>query len=256
MQYCVGHKEPLFSPKTSYTHVSPFAFPDIDQLIIPDDSMGEKFHGNYISEYIQLFGLAEFLKDLSGSEKLHIFQYRKFISFKRSSQKSTNQPYSYISTPEDAIHLFPSQDELLGLEDRLLVGPAIKLRSMAHNYAQIHLAEDFSKFILSLSTLRGFNAKRCEDFIDCMLLIPAPSLGVTRIDIFLKQMEILKSVWDHFSSNFLKNRNGYQRRVGGFLLERLHSFLLIEEINISRTFKVTQGNQIVISNTPIISHTI
>jgi hypothetical protein len=88
------------------------------------------------------------------------------------------------------------------------------------------------------------------------MLIPAPSLGVTRADIFLKHMAILKLAWEHFSNHFSISRDGYQRRLGGFLLERLHSFLLYEDINIQKNYSVFQGHQITISDSLIIQKTI
>ena len=77
--------------------------------------------------------------------------------------------------------------------------------------------------------------------------MPAPSLGVFRVDIFLKHMEVLKMVWTHFAEHFLVPRDGYQRRVGGFLLERLHSFLICEEV-INKIYNVFHGNQVVVSD--------
>lgn len=254
--YCIGHKPPTFLHSESYIHVSPNVFPGLNQLIVPDDLYGDKFHGSVLSEYAQLFGLAEFLKNVSISEKFYIFQYRKFISLQPGHQRSTNVPYVFSSSPEEGSRLFPSKDELSRHSEKLLFGPAVYIRSMAHQYSLNHHVEDFSRFILSLNSLDGFDEKRCDNFINCELLIPAPSLGVTCTDIFLKHMAILKLAWEHFSNHFSTSRDGYQRRVGGFLLERLHSFLLYEEINIKKKYSVFQGHQIVISDSQIIKPTI
>ena len=254
--YCIGHKVPIFSPDSPYTHVSPVVCQEINQLIIPENLYGEKFHGSVLSEYTQLFGLAEFLKDSSGSEKLYIFQYRKFISFRPGIKRSKNQPYSFACSPEEGGTLFPSKVELSKLGEALLTGQAIKIRSIAHQYSEAHLVEDFSRFILSLYSLNGFDEKRCENFINCEMLIPAPSLGVTRADIFLKHMAILKLAWEHFSNHFSISRDGYQRRLGGFLLVRLHSYLLYEEINIKKNYSVFQGHRITIADSLIIQKTI
>ena len=77
--------------------------------------------------------------------------------------------------------------------------------------------------------------------------MPAPSLGVFRVDIFLKHMEVLKMVWTHFAEHFLVPRDGYQRRVGGFLLERLHSFLISEDVS-NKIYSVVHGNRVVVSD--------
>ena len=253
--YCIGHKLPIFSPREPYVHVSPNVYPELNQLIVEEDKYGEKFHGSILSEYAQLFGLAEFLKDASSLEKFYIFQYRKFISFRPGAQKSTSQSYSYACSSEEGAILFPSPDEISTLSDALLVGPAMKIRSIAYDYSARHFAEDFSKFLISLSSLNEFGEKRCEDFINCEMLIPAPSLGVTRVDIFLKHMNLLTLAWKHFSNHFSIIRDGYQRRLGGFLLERLHSFLIYEEINVKQNFVAFQGSHIVISDSLIIEQT-
>ena len=245
--YCIGDKPPIIAPRESYIHVSPNIYPWLNQLIVKEGVYGEKFHGSILSEYTQLFGLAEFLKDASSLEKFYIFQHHKFISFRPGTHKSTNQPYSYACSSEEGTTLFPSQDEISTLGDALLVGQAIKIRSIAHQYSELHFVEDFSKFVLSLRSLNEFDEKRCEDFINCEMLLLAPSLGVTQVDIFLKHMGILKLAWEHFSNHFLILHDGHQRQVGRFLLERLHSFLLYEEINIKKNFVVFQGSEIITS---------
>ena len=39
-------------------------------------------------------------------------------------------------------------------------------------------------------------------------------------------MNILKETWAEFSDHYFFKRDGYQRRVAGYLMERLHSVLL------------------------------
>lgn len=250
--YCIGHKPPTFTPRESYIHVSPNIYPELDQLIVPDDLYGEKFDGFILSEYTQLFGLADYLKDAPRDEKFYIFQYRKFISLKQPTTLSANLPYAYPCSSTESSLFFPSQDELSRLGDELLSGKAIcNIGSIAEFYAESHDVNDFSAFMISLSSSPGFNERRCKNFINYKILLPAPSLGIFRVDIFLKHMEILKMVWTHFAEHFFVAREGYQRRVGGFLLERLHSFLICEEI-INNIYNVFHGNQVVISDSSII----
>lgn len=254
--FCIGHKAPEFSINAPYTHVSSTTFSGLVQLVIPDDSLGERFHGNCLSEYTQLMGLAETLINSPREERIYICQYRKFLAFRQGCQQSNNVTYAYSSSKVEAESLFPSQDELSALDRSFLLGPIVKTRSLAHHYATHHMIEDFVAFCISLNSIEYFTEERCKNFINCKFLIPSPSLGVCSIDVFLKHMKILKEVFNHFSSNFLVSRSGYQRRVGGFLLERLHSFLLYEEIYIKKTINARHGFQIVISNSPIIRPTI
>ena len=250
--YCIGHKPPTFLISESYIHVSPNVYPELNQLIVPDDLYGEKFDGRILAEYTQLFGLAEYLKDAPRDEKFYIFQYRKFISLRQPSTLSTNQPYAYAASSTESALLFPSQDELSVLGDELLIGNAfINFGTFSKHYEISHHGSDFSAFMISLYSAGGFNEQRIKNFINYPILLPAPSLGVFRVDIFLKHMEVLKVVWAHFAEHFLVARHGYQRRVGGFLLERLHSFLICEDIS-NKIYNVVHGNRVVVSDSLVI----
>lgn len=246
--FCIGHRAPLFRPSALYTHVSPIAYSELQQIIIPDDAFGLKYHGSILSEYTQLFGLAKILQGSPKDDKLYIFQYRKFLSLIKGSQLSSNMPYVYACSANEAENLFPYHLTLQSLDADFFIGEPIQLNSIAHQYALSHRVEDFSAFIYSLSKINGFNERRCMDFIYSKMLLPAPSIGLFRVGAFLEHMHILQVVWEHFSSNFYVSREGYQRRVGGFLLERLHSFLILEEIECKRLASIKQGYQIVISD--------
>jgi hypothetical protein len=220
-------------------------------LIIPDEVFGEKFYGYSLSEYSQLFGLADYLKEINFTGKFYTFHYRRFNSLKRGSVTSTNYTHAYAVSPQDAPSFFPTEEELLQLGDSLLVGPALNVGTLASNYVRHHCVEDFSAFMISLIKTEGFNEERCKSFINTEILFPAPTIAVNQSNIFFKHMKILKSVWAHFAANFYSKRLGYQTRVGGFLLERLHSFLLYEEI-MKENLKIVQGHQIIVSDTQFI----
>jgi len=250
--YCIGHRPPIFSPSEPYIHVSPNVYPELNQLIVPDDLYGEKFHGHILSEYTQLFGLAEYLKDARRDEKFYIFQYRKFISLKQPTTLSTNQPYAYSASSTESVLLFPREDELLGPMSDVLVGTGItNFGTINEQYGRCHNINDFSAFIASINSVEEFDEQFCKRFINYPILLPAPSLGVFRVDIFLKHMELLKVVWAHFAEYFFVARDGYQRRVGGFLLERLHSFLICEEVS-NNIYNIAHGNQVVVSDSLVI----
>jgi hypothetical protein len=245
--YCVSHKSPTFQSVDNFILCSSKKHGFAREIIIPDDFYGEIFHGDILSEYTQLFGLADYLSTNENSEeKIYIFQYRKFITTKQAFQRSTNIPYLYSYSPSDASTYFPTISELSNLSG-LLVGPIAKFKSVAYHYSQTHLIEDYCKFMCSLSASNVFSNARCAKFADCKLLIPAPSLGITQVGLFVSQMNTLKEIWLHFYENFYIQRQGYQRRVGGFLLERLHSYLILEEIH-KRKYKFSVGKQIVVSN--------
>lgn len=250
--YCIGHKPPTFPPGEPFMHVSPNVYPELNQLIVADDLYGKNFHGHILSEYAQLFGLAEYLKDAPRDEKFYIFQYRKFISLRQPATLSSNMNYVYACNSTESAFFFPSQAELSELGDELLVGKVlINFGTIAEFYAKCHNLNDFSAFMISLYKVGGFNEQRIKKFINYQTFLPVPSMGVFRVDIFLKHMEILKTTWAHFAEHFFLARDGYQRRVGGFLLERLHSFLICEELT-NKICTAASGNQVVVSDSLVI----
>jgi hypothetical protein len=257
--FCIGHKPPCFQLSQPYTLVSPesFAVPNI--FVIPDNYFGDLFHGSVLSEYTQLIGLAEFFKISNAdlNEKVFIFQYRKFISLKKTLSVSTNNPWTFTANSFEAQRIFPSLNELDKLPCTYLLGPCVNFsQSLAKSYAISHIIEDFVGFCIALRSVPGFTAKRCALFLNCEILIPAPSLGVTTIGKMIEIMDILKAAWYEFASNYYTPRSGYQRRVGGFLLERLHSFLLYEFFFIQGNKYALSGNQITVSETPHVEVTI
>ncbi len=256
--FCVSHRGPVFAPGLPFTHVSAAASAQPRQLIVPDDAFGAPLHGAILSEYTQLFGLAEELGRQAGDpgEHIHIFQYRKFLSLRPGGRRSDNMPYAFAVPGSEAAALFPTEDQLAQLEGRLFVGPALQVRSLAANYGELHLAEDFAGFALCLREVDGFDRQRCDRFIHRDLLLPVPSIGVTRIALFRQHMGILRAAWEVFQRDAYRPRTGYQRRVGGFLLERLHSFLLLEEIEDRSRVRFVQGHQIVVSDSPVVAVTV
>ena len=257
--FCIGHKPPRFQISQPYTLVSPESFSAPSTLVIPDSSYGELFHGNILSEYTQLFGLVEHLKSSNSAldEKIYIFQYRKFISLKKTLSISTNNPWTFTADSVLAESIFPNLNELDSLPCSYLLGPCVNFsQSLAKSYSISHLIEDFVGFCIALRSVPEFTAKRCSAFLNCEILIPAPSLGVTTIGKLIEIMDILKVVWSEFASNYYTPRTGYQRRVGGFLLERLHSYLLYEFFFIQGNKGALSGYQITVSDNTHVEVTI
>jgi hypothetical protein len=61
-------------------------------------------------------------------------------------------------------------------------------------------------------------------------LIPSPALCLVDTPLFLRHMRVLRSAWKIFARHAAVAREGYQRRVAGYLLERLHSHLLCQAL--------------------------
>lgn len=256
--YCIGHKAPQYQQPPGSIVISPTDLGISGQLIVPDDFWGAEFSGTVLSEYLQLFVLsALLLSNGVQSEPILICQYRKFISLREPAQRSKNNPYSFIVESTKASAYFPTKSELQKLGKKSLFGPCLKLnRSLSSNFSDCHLIEDFISFTHAMKESKRFDLERCKRFINFPYLIPAPSLGVVDASSFSRMMADLLLVWKVFKEHYFQPRTGYQRRVGGFLLERLHSFLILEAIQNKEISEYTFANQVTVSESDVVQLTI
>jgi hypothetical protein len=227
--FCVSHLPARFDPGRDYISVSPQQFGDRETLVIPDDHFGPAWDGRVLSEYTQLFGLADWLAGSDHADAILLFQYRKFVSIRHSGRRWAERDFAFVSSPSEAPPLFLTDHDLSQRDGRTLVGPLLPVSTLAAQYAKFHVAADFARFCLSLPSVDGFDLSRCASFASHRFLVPSPALGIFSVATFLRQMSILRQAWAAFHEQYYIPREGYQRRVGGFLLERLHSFLLLEE---------------------------
>lgn len=201
---------------------------------VSDDWGGAPLDGRVLSEYCQLFWLSNQLINGNTDKRfLVLSQYRKFISLKPGNIRASNVPYSFIATSQDALDLLLSDSQIRRLLDnqkRCITGPVLKVGSIIQNYARYHVLSDFLRFCDQMLLTRQFNPDFVARFTSCSSLIPAPSLGLHPLTEFLSDMANLWKVWQNFYHASYVKREGYQRRVGGFLLERLHSFLIYERM--------------------------
>ena len=77
-------------------------------------------------------------------------------------------------------------------------------------------------------------------------LIPSPALCLVDVPLFLQHMQRLRQVWLAFCNGGAVAREGYQRRVAGYLLERLHSQLLCEALRDGSQAEVGLGHRFVV----------
>lgn len=254
-RFCIGHRGLAFDPPGEFAYVSQADQGLPRQVIVPESAFPPALQVPALSEYAKLFALADLLGRGDTSGSIMVFQYRKFLGYREGSQRSTNQPFAFAVPPEEAVGLFPTDEELGTHADAMLVGPAINVGSLAANYAHHHVIDDFVAFALSLRATI-FDDASCARFLRCAVLLPVPSLGIFELPFFLDQMAKLRAAWTHFATNFYVPREGYQQRVGGFLLERLQSFLTWEALAVQKVARARQGHFIVVSPTAVVEPTI
>ena len=121
---------------------------------------------------------------------------------------------------------------------------------MTANYAQCHVIEDLVMFAVACAESDVLNQADIKYFTTISGIIPSPSVCFIQVDLFIKIMKNLKTVWDYYYPSYHIPRTGYQHRVSGYLLERLHSFLLCKwlmdnsepDINIWHRYTVTTND--------------
>ena len=193
---------------------------------IADDFFGERGHA--LSEYAQLLWLEEHLEEITaGHDYIRLFQYRRFVSEMSMGHEEWNKSWTWISTPrlEEASSDF---DRFSGNE---LFNQIVLLEGgVSFQYAMSHVAEDIVNFAKFLKIRRILNDAEILDFLTSDKLIPACSTGTYKIDTFRVIFRQLRLAAEFLNSEYYNERSGKQRRVGGFLLERLNSYLLIRHI--------------------------
>jgi hypothetical protein len=252
--FCIGHKPPGFRLDHDFSFVTPNPVPGLHNLHVPDDRYGPAFDGMVLAEYTQLRALADMLAAEGSDDEIYIFQYRRFLGLQRPPRRSTNLPFAYATRAIEAAGLFPGKAERASLAGARLVCPLGGIASMAAQYAMFHHAEDFTCFAMALAEVEGFDRKRRQTFASIDQHFPAPSLGTMRASHLIDTMRVLVSAWDAFHAHYYEPREGKQRRVGGFLLERLQSFLLFEELE--RGKELLEGFLNIVSETDVIEATV
>ena len=225
--FCIGHALPLFKPPIAYEMLCPKSRGVPNEIVVDDHRFGVGIDGGALAEYSQFFGLHDML--LNGdvvAEHLFLFQYRKFISTQVGGVESAS-PWVRVVRPDPAPGLFPSQDQLNAFSGRLAVGSVFDFgESIASNYALVHVIDDFVLFAAACAQSGALSNADIKSFATLRGIIPSPSVCCIHVDVFIKIMDILRRVWNIYVLHYQTKRDGYQRRVSGYLLERLHSYLL------------------------------
>lgn len=225
--YCIGHTLPLFEAAIPFEMLCPKSLGISNEIVIRDDRFAGVVDGGELAEYSQLFGLHD--RILSGDifiDNLFLFQYRKFISTTLGGVPSVS-PWIRVLTAETVAGVFPSMEQLESISARLAVGSVFDFgESISSNYARVHVIDDFVMFMAACAESGALSKEDIKSFSTFRGIIPSPAVCFLHVDVFVKIINLLKIVWNSYSPHYHVARSGYQRRVAGYLFERLHSFLL------------------------------
>lgn len=241
---CISHAPLRFTPTVPFAFYSPAPIAGVETIIIGDDSLGADFDGRVLSEYLQLFALADSWR--GSAELVNLFQYRRFLTPVTPPPGLPQKNGGARCSPAQAAGLFPPASAFDNL-DRPAIGPVLKL-DVADQYAANHPIEDLRNFTRSMVQSGVFAGPEAEQFLAARRFLVSPSIGIYPSRMLVLHLDLMRQVWQHFRAHYFIARNGYQRRVGGYLMERLQSFLVLATLRLNPELKVQHWYRIVIED--------
>lgn len=264
--FIVGHVRPAFKPWQGFHHL---LFSDAldaslrnTDLILPTQPDLQGLNNNVIGEYYYLFGLRrviELNRDGFG-DAVMVTHYRRFLSPNAIGTKSSNAWWAHTIPPNEAENLNPlALLPALSLECGWFVGRSVDFSGgILNQFVGVHPAPDLLRFLACAIDLSILRADELRHLLLQSPLIPAPSVALLPISVFLRIYKALEICTRAFFANGFQRREGYQSRSAAFCLERLHSFLLAAEVaQLKLDVEKISGVQIVVSeNAGVIAPTV
>jgi hypothetical protein len=227
-KYFVGHRQPAFPLWKGFSYFSS-SQPSSETAPITHLLADHRL----LSEYASLFQLRKFLLEASEeSDQITIAQHRRFVLNIPLGLKSSNLSWVRVLSP-DIIRDLSIENEVLPKPGQsYLIGSGLHLpHGMLYNYSDSHYARDILRFCSDLVDADILSNEQAFLFLSQPLLIPSPSCGSFTLPTFLFLMEKLEAAAKCFFENgYLSYDDSYQGRVCSVLIERLNSFLLIDQL--------------------------
>jgi hypothetical protein len=247
-QYFVGHRKPEFQIWEGFEYFEP-------PPLLADASPIQQLLADHrlLSEYASLFQLCNTLNKQDNTNKqITIAQYRRFVLNVPLGLKSTNLPWARVLSPRDMQDLAMSDEVLPAPGQTYLIGSGLSMPLGAlGNYAKAHYTRDILRFTANLVDCGILTNTQAFNFLSQPVLIPSPSCGTFPLKAFLEIIEKLQ----HAAAVFFENGyqaydDPYQGRVCGALIERLNSYLLLEQlIEEGQNMHEVMGSTTIVSDT-------
>jgi hypothetical protein len=181
-----------------------------------------------LGEYATLFAVRRLLQDArsrgdsSGDGMVGISHYRRFAVTRPTGAKSyvygVVRPEEFAELPR---HLFVPPPETILFPAPMRVPPTLLV-----HFGTYHPTRDLLFFMALAVDLGLVTNDQVTMWLTGDVMVPAPAVGVFPEDWFVETQTALEAVVDAFESTVAVPREGYQRRVIAFCLERLHGLLL------------------------------
>ena len=255
LNICLGHLPP---PQELDPHIDLMVAPKLISVgrplaIVEDSRFGPE--GHTLSEYGQLIWILEHLEHIAPDmDYIRICHYRRFVARQPHSvgEKSSNIAWATTIRPSD-LASFSTEFERYSSSE--LFNTLVDFREgVAGQYATSHVFEDFLLFAQFLLEEGIFTAAETARFVQARRMIPSCNIGVFRKETYIWIFGILTRAARFLSSRHFVLRSEYQRRSTGFLLERLHSYLILRRIEAGAS-PAKFGHNVVLSDSAVVSAT-
>ena len=200
-------------------------------IVAPDERFGAG--GRALAEYAQVAWLSDHFDEVVGIyDFIRVIHYRRFVS-RVSMGRQTNHFFAnYIREDElDAAEAEFDRHSETGLVNSPVTFP---VGGTLAQYAVWHVLEDMLTFSTWLMEAGLFTPLEAARFLEQPKLIPASSTGLFPVAVLRELCAKLRSAAEFVNSPRYIPREGYQRRLGGFLLERFNSHLLMNLVRDGR----------------------
>ena len=122
-------------------------------------------------------------------------------------------------------------------------------------YGAVHVLVDFVNFSKFLFETGVLDSSQVASFLTGTTLIPSSSIGTFQSSTLRQILMTLRDASNFLKSDYFVPREGYQRRVLGYLLERLNSHLILTRIQ-SGLSESNFGYHTILSRGPSIKVTV
>jgi hypothetical protein len=257
LKLMVGHKRPEFDLWSGHRFATLNPIVPNDFKLSEDLELKELLPDSLIGEYYFLFLIRRQIEKNTSLKSITLSQYRRFVTTQSIGQPSTNQPYANLISKIQVANLNLGSLIVAKKEGWLVSSFYSTPPSVSYQYSRSHILRDWFRFLADSFDAGLLNATEITESACTNILIPAPSNGVFPVLYFVEHLIKLEACARIFVISGYKPRDAYQRRVIGFCLERLHSYLLLASLSkLKINFKEAAGQQVVISENDSVKPTI
>ena len=237
--FIVGHRRCAFRPWPSFRHLVYPGHLDpvggLDDLVLEDRAELEPLHNNRTSEYFYLFGLRRHIQRRLADfgDAIMIAHYRRFLADRQLGPMSRNIPWACVVTPQQAEALDPTAlVPPRSRETGWYVARPLGFRGgLIAQTAWHHPVEDYLRFLASAVDTGVLEPAQVPAVLGPdMRFVPTPSASMVPTEFFVSSMIKLETCARRFLAHGWRDYEGPQRRIIGFCLERLHSCLVLAEV--------------------------